>query len=82
MYRSIFIGVAAGVVLSASVFAAEGWGINHEKVTRVEAKVVDNFAGDFDAIWGSTRNTDIPSRPCGLPPNNLCWQNLPYLAMT
>ena len=41
MYRSIIIGAAASIALSATVFAAEGWGINHEKVTRVEAKVVD-----------------------------------------
>jgi hypothetical protein len=41
MYRSIILGTAASVALTASAFAAEGWGINHEKVTRVEAKVVD-----------------------------------------
>jgi len=41
MFRTIFIGAAASVALTASAFAAEGWGINHEKVTRTEAKVVD-----------------------------------------
>ena len=41
MYRTIFIGIATSVALSASAFAAEGWGINHEKVTRAEVKVVD-----------------------------------------
>jgi len=41
MIKAIIIGTAAGVALSASVFAAEGWGIKHEKVTRTEAKVVD-----------------------------------------
>ena len=41
MYRSFIVGTAASVLLTASAFAAEGWGINHEKVTRTEAKVVD-----------------------------------------
>ena len=41
MYRSIIIGAAAGIALTASAFAAEGWGISHEKVTRTEAKIVD-----------------------------------------
>ena len=41
MYKAIIIGAAASMALTASAFAAEGWGINHEKETRVEAKVVD-----------------------------------------
>jgi hypothetical protein len=41
MFRTVFISAAAGLALTTSVFAAEGWGIDHEKVTRTEATVVD-----------------------------------------
>ena len=41
MFKTIIIGTAASIALTASAFAAEGWGIDHEKVTRTEAKVVD-----------------------------------------
>lgn len=43
MLRKTIFGTAAGVAmtLTASVFAAEGWGIKHEKITRAEVKVVD-----------------------------------------
>jgi hypothetical protein len=41
MYKSFFMGAAVSVALTGSVLAAEGWGIDHEKVTRTEAKVVD-----------------------------------------
>jgi len=41
MNKQILSGIAALFALSTPVLAAEGWGIAHEKVTRIEAKVVD-----------------------------------------
>lgn len=41
MYKPTIIGLATGLALATSAFAAEGWGISHEKITRTEAKVVD-----------------------------------------
>ena len=41
MYKTIIIGTALSVAITGAAYAAEGWGIAHEKVTRTEAKVVD-----------------------------------------
>lgn len=39
--KTYFIGAALALALSGPVSAAEGWGIQNEKVTRADAKVVD-----------------------------------------
>lgn len=41
MKRTTIIAACAAVALAGPAFAADGWGIKHEKVTRTEAKVVD-----------------------------------------
>jgi hypothetical protein len=40
-YKTLLTGTLFAIALSSTVFAAEGWGIKHEKETRVEVKVVD-----------------------------------------
>jgi hypothetical protein len=40
-YKTLLTGTLFAIALSSTVFAAEGWGIKHEKETRVEVKVVN-----------------------------------------
>jgi hypothetical protein len=41
MKKSFIISAVATIALSSAAWAADGWGIKNEKITRTEAKVVD-----------------------------------------